>query len=555
MAVTQATLNRIKAAPISSVIEATGAALKRIGREYLTQCIWHEDKNPSLTVSDDKGFCYCHVCRKGGDSVDYVGQRMGLGWRDALQKTADILSITVELVDEDPAAAARRRAELDSARAALEADHKIFRSNLKNPKAGRIRQILKDRKLTPEASKEFELGYSSQGFFSGRVTIPIHDNHGKLVGFTGRATKSDQPGKYKNSADSLLFNKKMLVFNEHRAKEAARETESLVFVEGHLDVVSMWQAGIKNVVAAQGTGAPDSLVLQRLSRNIKTFILCFDGDAGGVKATELFISAAGQMALEGKININVVTLPEGSDPDDMVRRGEDLRSLIANAPCWLDWLIDTWATSLSLDDPAAITDVEGKLKSLINGLSSKALRTHYIDKASRVLSGSDKEAAKLAKEWVSSAPVVRTKGWAPLTQWEARLRAERRLVRLFVHRPGLRQRLLPMMRQVQSPPIKWLWERLKELRQVCDSDLTPHSAMAVVCVAEPHFMQQLRTIVQPTVHIDDSEGVLTNLEDIMGRVVSFPADETDTDQPLEGRDCGPVPGDGIVPGDSEQALF
>ena len=239
MAVSQTTLNRIKAAPISSVIEATGAALKRIGREYLTQCIWHEDKNPSLTVSDDKGFCYCHVCRKGGDSVDYIGQRLGLGWRDALQKTADLLSITVELVDEDPLAAARRRAEIDSARAALEADHQVFRANLKDPRAGRIRQILKDRGLTAEASKEFELGYSPEGFFSGRITVPIHDHHGKLVGFTGRATK-EMPGKYKNSKDSALFNKKMLVFNEHRAKEAAHETESLIFVEGHLDVVSMW---------------------------------------------------------------------------------------------------------------------------------------------------------------------------------------------------------------------------------------------------------------------------------------------------------------------------
>jgi len=554
MAVSQTTLNRIKAAPISSVIEATGAALKRIGREYLTQCIWHEDKNPSLTVSDDKGFCYCHVCRKGGDSVDYIGQRLGLGWRDALQKTADLLSITVELVDEDPLAAARRRAEIDSARAALEADHQVFRANLKDPRAGRIRQILKDRGLTAEASKEFELGYSPEGFFSGRITVPIHDHHGKLVGFTGRATK-EMPGKYKNSKDSALFNKKMLVFNEHRAKEAAHETESLIFVEGHLDVVSMWQAGIKNVVAAQGTGAPDPLVIQRLSRNLKTFILCFDGDAGGVKATEQFISVAGRLALEGKININVVTLPEGSDPDDMIRKGEDLRGLIANAPCWLDWLIDTWAASLSLDDAAAITDVEGKLKDLINGLSSKALRTHYIDKASRVLSSNDKEAAKLAKEWVSSAPVVRVKGWEPMTAWEARLRAEKRLVRLFVHRPELRQRLLPVMRQVQSPAIKWLWERLKELREVCDSDLTPHSAMAVVCVAEPHFMQQLRTIVQPTVHIDDSEGVLANLEDILERAVSFPANEPDPDQLLEGRDCRTVPGDGIVPGDSQQALF
>ena len=85
--------------------------MKRVGREYLTQCLWHEDKHPSLTVSDDKGFSFCHVCRGGGDAIDYVGKRFGLEWRDAAEKVASILSIPFELDDEDPVASARRREE------------------------------------------------------------------------------------------------------------------------------------------------------------------------------------------------------------------------------------------------------------------------------------------------------------------------------------------------------------------------------------------------------------------------------------------------------------
>ena len=103
------------------------------------------------------------------------------------------------------------------------------------------------------------------------------------MGWTGRATK-DQPGKYKNSQDSDLFNKKSLVFNEVRAKEAARLAGSLIFVEGHLDVVSLWQHGMANVVAMQGTGAPEKFVLERLAKSVNNFILCFDGDEGGKKA-------------------------------------------------------------------------------------------------------------------------------------------------------------------------------------------------------------------------------------------------------------------------------
>ena len=529
MAVSSKTIAAVKAAPISQVIEALGAPMKRVGREYLTQCLWHDDKNPSLTVNDDKNFCFCHVCRKGGDSVDYIQQRLGLQWRDAIEKAAGILGVSYELDDEDPAETAKRAAKRKAAVSALEREQAAYKENLRNSKAERIRGILKNRGLTAEASREFGIGFAPGGFFAGRITLPIYNHRNELVGFTGRAT-GDQPGKYKNSSDSDLFQKKLLVFNEVRARDYAREADSMIFVEGHLDVVSLWQHGVRNVVAMQGTGAPDPLVLQRLSRNIKNFILCFDGDAGGKKAVEQFISVAGKMALKGEININVVTLPEGKDPDEVVRGGENLYNYTAEAPSWLDWLIDEWAANLSLDDAAAITDVEGKLKELINQLQSKALRTHYIDKASRVLSATDKEAAKLAKDWVAHAPVVKAAGWTPMSPWEARVKAERRMARLYIHRPALRGILGPLMQKVQTPGIKWLWNIINELEENCATDLTPHSIMCVVCVSEPHFMQQLRTVIQPSVHIDDSEAVVANIAGIMSKDVPFP-DESDPDQP------------------------
>jgi DNA primase len=532
MAVTPKTIAAIKAAPLSALIEATGAQLKRVGHEFLTQCLWHDDTNPSLTVNDDKGFCFCHVCRGGGDAIDYVVRRHGLSWREAAETAAQLLGVGFETDDENAEERAFRNEQRKVAIAALQTEQDAFKANLRAPQASRIRGLLQARGITAEAAREFGIGFSSKGFFEGRITLPIYNHRSELVGWTGRATREGQPAKYKNTESNDLFDKKSLVFNEVRAKEAAREAGSIIFVEGHLDVVSMWQAGIRNVVAMQGTGAPDPLVLQRLTRNIKTIILCYDGDAGGRKATEQFIKAAGPMALQGQLNLSVAILPEGSDPDEVIRGGGDLYSYLANAESWLDWVIDTWAAALDKTDTAMVTDVEQKLRTLIDSLRSKALRTHYVDKAARVLTSSEKEAEKLAKDWGNGEFFASESEWIPRAPSATRIAAERRLLRLFVHRPELRANLLPLMELVQHPALRWLTARLKELQEYCPRDLTPHSVMAVVVVAEPHYMEQLRTLIQPNVIVNEDQEVIDHLAVILEDEVLFSAnDEPDPNQP------------------------
>jgi DNA primase len=515
MGIKPQTLEKIKAASLSKVVEAMGGGLKKIGYEYVTQCPWHEDSNPSLTISDRKGFCFCHVCREGGDAIDYVQKKKGLTWREACEVAAGILGIEVETDDANPEEVARRREEKKRALQNLKSENKRYVANLHDKRANRIRQIIKERGLTKESAVEFELGFAPAGFFAGRITIPIYNHLNELVGWTGRAT-GDQPGKYKNTSDNDLFHKKQLVFNEYRATDAAKEAGSLIFVEGHLDVVSMWQHGIRNVVAMQGTAAPDPSVLQRLARNVKNFVLCYDGDAGGRKAVEQFLSVAQQLALKGEININVVTLPAGKDPDEVLRGGEDLYRYIAEAPSWLDWVIDEWVAHMDIDDGAMVTNVEQKLKQLINGLRSKALRAHYIDRAARALATNDKEAEKLAKGWETngyeSLPEV---SWQPRSVTSTRIAAERRMVRIYVHCPHQREALRPMMSAVTNPAVKWLCQRFEELEEFCVSDLTPHSIMAIVATAEPHYMNQLRTLVRPNVIIDDRPGVISHLADIL----------------------------------------
>lgn len=531
MAILASSLEKLKSASLSKVVEELGGVLKKVGHEYVTQCIWHDDKNPSLTINDDKGFCFCHVCREGGDVIKYVQQRKGLGFVDAANFAATVIGIQLEtdgISPEQQENIRKRRAESVKR---LEAEQQLYKNNLRDPRAGRIREILKNRGLTAEASKEFGLGYSSSGFFEGRITVPITNHKNEMVGWTGRATK-DQPGKYKNSADSELFHKKSLVFNEYRAKEAARLAGSLIFVEGHLDVVSMWQHGIANVVAMQGTGAPEPYVLQRLARSASNFVLCFDGDEGGKKAVQQFISAAGKLAEQGEIQVNVVALPEGKDPDELIRTEgvQAFYNLVASSMPWLDWVIDFWAADLDKTNSAHVTAVERELKVVIDGLHSNALRAHYIDKVARAISVDAKAAKTVAKGWGQREVGVGERQWVIRSKEKARTATERRMVRIFVHKPEHRDRLRPLMANISHPPLAWLWDRLEELEQYCSSDLTPHSVMAVVAASEPHFLQQLRTVVQPNVTIDDSLGVLDHISAILCASIPQELHEHNSDQ-------------------------
>jgi DNA primase len=284
----------------------------------------------------------------------------------------------------------------------------------------------------------------------------------------------------------------------------------------------------------QGTGAPDVLVLERLARSVPNFVLCFDGDEGGKSAVGKFISAAGPMAEKGEIQISVVQMPAGQDPDEVVRENGTayFHNLIASAVSWLDWTIEYWAADLDKSNSANITEVENALREVIDGLHSNALRTHYIDKVARLLSNSEKQAQTIAKNWGNRSVEVVKKEWTLRTEQQTKTAVERRMLRIYIHRPEHREFLTPFMDKVTHPALRWLVNRLQELELHCASDLTPHSIMAVVVASEPHFLQQLRTLIRPNVTVDDSQGVLDHVSAIMGKATPFAAHEHDTDQPL-----------------------
>jgi DNA primase len=517
MSIAEGTLIAIRDIPMTAILEAESIPYKKIGREAVTVCPWHSDTNPSLTLNDDKSMCFCFVCRGGSDSIDYIQQKFGLSFSEAVERIASRHNLAVEYDNIDPELAAaeakKRRDILDE----LNATQDKFRGYLKDPRADRIRGVLFDREITPATSRHFGLGYSPSGFFADRITVPIHDHRGTLVGFTGRSTSSELKPKYKNSENSEIFDKSKIVFNEHGALEPIREADSVIFVEGHFDVIALWQHGIRNVVAMQGTGSPSEAIIRRLSRRTKRFILCYDGDDGGRKATEQFLKIAGPMACRGELTISIVALPPGKDPEDCIRDEEiDLYNLIENAPTWLDWQLDCWLNNVDRSDTARFSQVETTVRNFVESIQSPALRQYYIDKASKSLAADEKMAAKIAKDWAGNiSPVKSKRKWRKPAPQDTRNAVERRLLRLYIHFPELRGECVSMMEDLQSPAHRWLWKRLLEIEEHFGESFSPQVVMAILAVCEPHYTRQLRALAVPTVKLKNNPGILNHIQSIM----------------------------------------
>lgn len=517
MNISETTLLNIKAIPITSILEWENIKFKRVGKEAVTICPWHQDSNPSLTINDDKGFCFCFVCRQGHDAIGYIKQKFGLSFAEAVERIALKAGIQIEYDNIDPEIIALEAKKKKQYYDKLNLEQESYRAYLKDPRAQRIRDVIDLRGIEPATCKHFGLGYAPSGFFADRITIPIHDHRGTLVGFSGRSTKDEVKPKYKNSENSEFFDKSKLVFNEYRSIEPIRDIDSIIFVEGPLDVISLWQHGIKNVVALQGTAAPGEAIIRRLSKRSKRFILCFDGDTGGQKAVELFLKNAGPIACKGDINIAVAFLPEGKDPDECIRDPRiDFYSIIENAVPWLDWQLDVWLANIDRSDVANFSKVEKIIREFVNAIESPALRQYYIDKASRALAIDEKSSSTLAKNWAEDLrPIIIKRKWEKPTPHETRRLTERRLLRLYIHVEQARDDFGLIMDNLQYPAHCWLWKRLQELEKFSSHSFTPEDVMAILAVSEPHYMRQFRSLAMPNIKISYNNGILTHIKKVI----------------------------------------
>lgn len=519
MAVSHDTIEAIKGLPLSSVLAAEDVFLRRVGREFVTHCLWHKDSNPSLTVSDDKGFVFCHVCQHHDDAIGFIQQKFGVSFVDSCERIAGKHGISFTTSDENSAALAKRRKELEYLYSTVEKQQQYFREQLGTSLD--VIKFIQSRDIKPEVSRFFGFGFNRA---DKRLTIPIKDYKGQIVGFTARTILPDIKPKYKNTENNDIFHKSDIVFNEYNASSFIREADECIFVEGHLDVVSVWQYGIKNVVALQGTASPSPQVINRLLKKTNRFVLCMDADDGGRKAVSNFLRSVHTFALNGKLGVRIATLPAGMDPDEFIKSGGNLANVISDAPSWLDWILDSWLNELDFSDKLKIQEVEKQIKDLFSQISSPALRAHYYDKASiRLAQNKQAIAAEIAKSFhENDSRELHVSGWKRPDAAFTRKLVEKRILRLYINKPEMRPIIKPLLDMLHFPVMIWLKNRIFEVESIGNGNFTSEVLMAILCVSEQQYPQALRPIVSPNIILYDDDMSVAFMEDVM--MASLPSE-------------------------------
>ncbi|HEU5220412.1 MAG TPA: DNA primase [Gemmatimonadales bacterium] len=330
----------------ADLVEIIGEAvqLKRTGADYRGCCPFHGGTHRNFAVIPKKGMYYCYVCHESGDVFTYLMKRQGMDYPTAVREIARRVGIVV------PERGNREGPDpREPLFTVLAVAQEWFAARLREePEAAGAREYLAEREIPPELAGEHGLGYAPRGKafadamkqlgieektlleaglmvrrddgtvgprFRGRLLFPIRDLRGRVVAFGGRILGPGEP-KYLNSPESPIFHKGSMLYNLHTAKQAIRREESAILVEGYFDVLRLAMAGVDHVVAPNGTGlTPDQAALLR--RFAPTVTLLYDSDTAGLRAT----FRAAEEFLRHKMRVKVATMPEGEDPDTLVRKG------------------------------------------------------------------------------------------------------------------------------------------------------------------------------------------------------------------------------------------
>jgi DNA primase len=311
--------------------------LRKAGKDYVGLCPFHKEKTPSFTVSIEKQIYYCFGCREGGNAINFLMKYENLSFQEALENLAKEYGVEIQRRG-DP----RRASHFD----ALARLSEYYFDNLKNART--TLQYLNKRGIDEETIKEFRIGYSDpsgnrlKGFlknsgipndvylstgivrmkdrdlydmFWGRVVIPIFDVNKKVIGFGGRTLEKDGVPKYINSPESSVFSKRTALFGIDKTRKHIAEQNEVFIVEGYFDFISLYQHGLRNIVATLGTSVTEQQV-SKLRNYTNNVTLMLDGDEAGIKSALRLIGMFAEMDLNGAM----VLLPEGHDPDSFVRK-------------------------------------------------------------------------------------------------------------------------------------------------------------------------------------------------------------------------------------------
>ena len=322
--------------------------IEQKGKNYFAICPFHDDHNPSMSISPEKQIYTCFVCGESGNVFNFVMNYEKISFTEAVLKVANKVGISLDY--KVSISKPNVISKYDKFYKMFDISKKYYQNNINTVYGKSAIEYLNKRNITNDIIKEFEIGLSlndnslnklllNKGFtneelidiglcgnkdnfmydiFRNRIMFPLYNNDGKTVGFSGRIYNGENENKYVNSKESVIFKKGLLLYNYHKALEYAREKRQIIIVEGFMDVIRLYTIGIKNVVATMGTAITKEHadLIRKLSKNI---ILCFDGDKAGEKAT---ISALNELE---KLDLapRIIRLEDNLDPDDyIVKKGE-----------------------------------------------------------------------------------------------------------------------------------------------------------------------------------------------------------------------------------------
>lgn len=366
--------------------------IEQKGRNYFAVCPFHDDHNPSMSISPEKQIYTCFVCGAHGNVFNFIMDYDNVSFYEALKKVADRVGIPLDISINSNKKEKNSNEEMYNV---YDIANKYYQNNLLTKDGKEALEYLSNRGFTDEIIKTFGVGLSTRSSitkvlkskkfseeillnsgissssengvydtFVNRVMFPLCDLDGKVVGFSGRIYNTSDGAKYVNSKESDIFKKGMLLYNYHRAKEECRKKKFVIIVEGFMDVIALHMVGIYNVVASMGTAITkeQAKLLKKLSTNI---ILCFDGDAAGNKAT----LACSKELIEIGVYPKIIRLKDNLDPDEFIKKYgvDNFKNYLENPKSLLDYKIDEYKKETNFSDSESVSKY---IKDVVNELSN-----------------------------------------------------------------------------------------------------------------------------------------------------------------------------------------
>ncbi len=521
--------------------------LRKTGREFVGLCPFHDDKSPSMSVSPAKQFYYCFSCGAGGNAIKFLMELGKRSFADVVLELAKRYQVPIRTLEPEQRQELQRQLSVrEQLYEILALTTRFYEHALHQSQGQQALQYLQERQLKPETIQQFQLGYAPAGWetlygylveqkhfpvelveraglivprkeskgyydrFRDRLMIPIHDLQGRVIGFGGRTLGDEQP-KYLNSPETELFDKGKTLFGLDKARAAIAKQDQAVVVEGYFDAIALHAAGVSNVVASLGTALSIQQVKLLLRyTETKRIVLNFDADRAGVQAAERAIGEVANLAYQGAVQLRVLNLPAGKDPDEFLKSHsvDAYEDLLAQAPLWLDWQIQQAIGDRDLKQADQFQQSVSEIVALLGNLPNPTLRTHYIQFSSELLSQGNSRLVRQMEEslrlqvkgqrWHGRSQKWQTPGDRTLLE-----ESESQLLRLYLHAAESREQIRAVLEErdldFSLSHHRFLWQQILELEAITPESDAPPSLLTRLqdrCTEFPGEMKQLYELFQ-----------------------------------------------------------